>query len=549
LGIREFIRTPLPAASTTTVTLPRGSGDVGRVDPADALTRMGGIDADYTGHTLLVAPGRLAAIERWFLRAGAFLLPVTYWWSTYDHYVLPKLLVARVLVIGLLILFLARTFVTGSLSIARTPLDLPLLAFVASAVLSTFFAYNQNVALFGTYSRYDGLVTIVTYAALFWLSVQALASPSTAGKTIPSPSGGGSGRGPGEARTLLRVLLASGYLVAALAIIQSVLDSTAQGTVVPAFGTLGQQNVLGAFLALLCPLAYRELVDADTWSTRLIALNALAILGVALILTLSRSAWLGTALAAVIVIAGSRRPTLRPRVVAAVIVLVGLGVVGLTVGRGFPLQQKIVARAVSVFDVGAWGPRPAIWRDSVKLIASRPILGYGPDNFGLVYPRFQADYLGQQQVDKAHAESLQVAATQGLIGLAAYLLVLAAFVRAFWRGRQRAGAVAIFAGWVAYQVTLQLNFSALAASLPFWIFAAAAMESWGATRRPSLSLDERAARDSLPLWGRAGWGVSTCLHSRASRRIGRGSRLERLPADRPSDAGAGPRTAAEFRVP
>jgi O-antigen ligase len=357
--------------------------------------------------------------------------------------------------------------VTGSLSIARTPLDLPLLAFLVSAALSTVFAFNLNVALFGTYSRYDGLLTIVTYAALFWLSVHTL-------------------RAADDARQLLRVLLASGYLVAGIAIVQSVLLSMAQGPVVPAFGTLGQQNVLGAFLAMLCPLAYRELIDAGAWSTRLIALNALAILGVALILTLSRSAWLGTALAAIIVIAGSRRTIPRPRVVVAAIVLVGLGLAGLTVGRGFPLEQKIEARAVSVFDVNAWGPRPAIWRDSVKLIASRPILGYGPDNFGLVYPRFQADYLGQQPVDKAHAESLQVAATQGLIGLAAYLLVLAAFVRAFWRGRQRAGAVAIFAGWVAYQVTLQLNFSALAASLPFWIFAAAAMESWGATRRRSL---------------------------------------------------------------
>jgi len=427
---------------------------------------MGGIEADYTGHTLLVAPGRLAAIERWFLRAGVFLLPVTYWCGTYDHYVLPKLLVARVLVVGLLILFLARMLVTGSLSIARTPLDVPLLAFVASAVLSTLFAYNRNVALFGTYARYDGLLTIVTYAVLFWLSVQTL-------------------RGADDARDLLRVLLAGGYLVAALAIIQSVLDSMAQGGLVPAFGTQGQQNVLGAFLALLCPLAYRELIDADAWSTRLIALNALAILGIALVLTLSRSAWLGTACAAVIIIAGSRRPTLRPRVVAVAIALVGLGVVGLTAGRGLPLVQKIETRAVSVLDVHAWGPRPAIWRDSVKLIASRPVLGYGPDNVGLVYPRFQADYLGQP-VDKAHAESLQVAATQGLIGLATYVLVLAAFVRDFWRGRQREGAVAIFAGWVAYQVTLQLNFSALAASFPFWIFAAAAMESWGATRRLSI---------------------------------------------------------------
>jgi O-antigen ligase len=443
---------------------------------------MGGIAADYTGHTLLVAPPRLAAVERWFLRAGVFILPLAYWWDTYDRYVLPKLLVARVLLIGLVIFFLARVIVTGSLTIRRTPLDLPLLAFVLSAFLSTGFAYSPNVAVFGTYARYDGLLTILTYAGLFWLTVQNLA-------------------GPGDTRALFRVLLASGYLVAAIAILQSVTDSIGQGGIVPAFGTLGQQNVLGAFLALLCPLAFRELLQSDTWSKRVVALNLLAVLGAGLILTLSRSAWLGTAVAVLVLIVGSPRPTLRPRALAALILLGGLIAVGLSLAGRLPLEQQIQARALTIFDVSAWGPRPAIWRDSVQLIESRPIFGYGPDNVGLVYPRFQATNLGRSQVDKAHAESLQVAATQGLVGLAAYTLVLAAFVRAFWKGRRREGAVAIFAAWVAYQVTLQLNFSALAASLPFWIFAAAAMESWGATRSP-------AAQIALPR-SRVGVGAGT----------------------------------------
>jgi O-antigen ligase len=283
------------------------------------------------------------------------------------------------------------------------------------------------------------------------------------------------------------VLLASGYLVAAIAILQSVGDSVARGALVPAYGTLGQQNVLGAFLVLLGPLAFRELVAADSWSARIIALNVLAVLGAALILTLSRSAWVGAAVAVVVLIVGSR-PKLRPRIVGAALVLVVLVVAGLSLTNS-QLERQIQTRAMTVFDVSAWGPRPAIWRDSVRLIASRPIFGYGPDNVGLVYPRFEATNLGRAQIDKTHAESLQVAATQGLVGLAAYVLVLAAFVRAFWKGRKREGAVAIFAGWVAYEVTLQLNFSALAASLPFWIFAAAAMESWGATRNArSISL-------------------------------------------------------------
>jgi O-antigen ligase len=433
---------------------------------------------------LLVAPTRLAAVERWFLRAGVFLLPLAYSWETYDRFVLPKLLLARVLVIGLLILFLARVIVTGSLAIKRTPLDLPLLAFVVSALISTVFAYNQNVAVFGTYSRYDGLLTIFMYAGIFWLSVQALA-------------------GPADARVLLRVLLASGYLAAAIAILQAVGDSTVFGYRVPAFGTLGQQNVLGAFLVLLCPLAFRELVAATSWRTRIVALNVLAVLGAALVLTLSRSAWIGAAVAVVVLVVG-RRPTLRPRIVSAAIGLVVLVVAGFGLAGGLELERQIQARAMTIFDPGAWGPRPAIWRDSVRLIESRPILGYGPDNVGLVYPRFQATNLGRAQVDKAHAESLQVAATQGLVGLVAYALVLVAFVRAFWKGRHREGAVAIFAGWVAYEVTLQLNFSALAASLPFWIFAAAAMESWGATRPLSLPETDIALPRSR---GRVGVGA------------------------------------------
>ena len=53
----------------------------------------------------------------------------------------------------------------------------------------------------------------------------------------------------------------------------------------------------------------------------------------------------------------------------------------------------------------------------------------------------------------------------------------------------------IVAAWVGYQVTVQLNFSALAAAFPFWIVAAAAMHLFGAVESPSISLavDRRLA--------------------------------------------------------
>ena len=65
----------------------------------------------------------LATIERWFLRAGLFALPLGFASNTYDQYVLPKLLIARVLVLGLLVLWIVRAAVSGRVEVKRTPLD------------------------------------------------------------------------------------------------------------------------------------------------------------------------------------------------------------------------------------------------------------------------------------------------------------------------------------------------------------------------------------------------------------------------------------------
>ena len=415
----------------------------------------------------------LATVERWFLRAGLFVLPLAFGWGLFDEYVIPKLVVARALLLGLLILFIARAAFSGKIEVKRTPLDLPLVALLASAVLSTALAENQNVAIFGTYSRYDGLSTLFTYAGLFWLSVQTLKSPD-------------------DARGLLRALLAAAYAVAVIAILQVVRDSLRVGGFTAAFGTMGNANVLGAFLAMAFALGLGELATAKSASGRILAVNVLVVVGLALLMSFSRSGWAGAGLGAAIVLAGSRRSTSWTSMAAAVggiaaALLAVAFVAGRGMGGGFELEKQLLQRGLTVFNFSEWGSsRLHIWADSVNLIKSRPVTGYGPDNFGLVYPQFESGDWGvtnvgfHQQIDKAHAETLQVAATQGLIGLAAYLWILVAFGRAFWSGRSRPGAVGVFAAFVAYQVTIQLNFTALAAALPFWILVAAACVLFGA---------------------------------------------------------------------
>jgi tetratricopeptide (TPR) repeat protein len=191
--------------------------------------------------------------------------------------------------------------------------------------------------------------------------------------------------------------------------------------------------------------------------------------------------------------------------------------VGYFVGGSAGLEHKLVARVLTVFDPNKIaGSRFGIWVDSLRLIASRPILGYGPDNVGLVFPRFQTGDWGvagslRQPIDKAHLELLQIAATQGVIGIAAYVFLLAAFLRTFWSARRIDQAVLAFAGWAAYMVAVQLNFTALASALPFWIFAAAAMASCDAIRTRTLVKDFGASLVLVPVGGVAAavtlWGV------------------------------------------
>ena len=264
---------------------------------------------------------------------------------------------------------------------------------------------------------------------------------------------------------------------------------------------------------MLWPLALRELLEARSWTARLIAANALGVLGIALLLTFSRSAWLGSLAAAVILIAASHGLRTRLGVAALIAVLAAAALtVGVAGSAGFPLGQSVTARAMTLFSTGEWEPRLGIWRDTVPLIGGSPLVGYGPDTFGLVFPRFNTVYY-VDPVDKAHAETLQIAATQGLVGVVAGGLILAAFLLAFRKARRLPGAVAILAGLAAYDVALQLNFTALSSALPFWIFAAAALVSWNAVHAKSYRLGHprlvgaASAVAAAALVAMAAWGV------------------------------------------
>jgi len=427
--------------------------------------------------------------------AAAVIIPLIVSPITADAYFLPKLLAARAAVAGLLVI-VAIAAATGRLHLRRTPLDIPLALFVASALISTVFASNKNLAVFGSYGRFEGLLTIALYALLFWLAVQSLASARSA-------------------ILVLRLLLGAAFVVALVSIVQVVVASTSGsmpaetgvsfGGFLRGYGTFGSPNALGAFLAMVLPLAVWEVLAATSSSDRLVGANLVVVLSIALVLTFSRTAWFAGAVAVLAVFVAAV-PARRRVVVVALCVLAGAAIVGSAQLIRSPNAPSVVratqGRLLSLDAPASTSSgqfRLHVWLDTLRLIESRPLFGYGPDSFGLVYPRFQSgNWSPGYIIDRAHSELLDVAAAQGLVGLATYLMLLIAVARAFWRSRHQLQSLALIAGGAAYVACTAINFSYLPSALMFWIYLAAAVTIWSPPEwRPVIGFRPTVRR----LWG------------------------------------------------
>ena len=125
-----------------------------------------------------------------------------------------------------------------------------------------------------------------------------------------------------------------------------------------------------------------------------------------------------------------------------------------------------------------------IWRPTLEIIKSNPLLGVGLDNFKTAFPYYSG--IEFNLIDgmftssrNAHNELLQTAATTGFIGLAAYLGVLAAFGWMWWKAYRRSSPesqwllIGILSAAVAYHVQNLFSFGVAAINFLWFILLAA----------------------------------------------------------------------------
>jgi O-antigen ligase/tetratricopeptide (TPR) repeat protein len=348
--------------------------------------------------------------NRWVWRALLILVPLFYNPLSRSKYEPDKV----ALVILLAALLLGNTIRRGNLpQLARSRVTWALLAYVLIRWLTAIRSIAPTQSIWGDPGWRAGLWLMLAGVIVFVLARHQLATPER------------------RAPAITAALIGSG-LVAAYGVGQY-LNPFDHREVVRTASTMAHPNLLAAYLAMVMPLAAARMLAGKrrVWWGGLLALQSLC-----LIYTYSRAGWLaaGSGLAVLGIvqfwIAG------RHRLAQGFAALLVIGLVALLILSLLPpLPGDAPHTLQTLTSLFRWkGATAQIrlygWRASLDAIRARPLLGYGPATFGFVLERYLppelAPFGGTAALGRrTHNVYLETAVEGGLIGLAAYVVLLA----------------------------------------------------------------------------------------------------------------------------
>jgi O-antigen ligase len=369
-------------------------------------------------------------------RAGGFFpalvalaLPVVFIPILGDLYILPRasiVIAGACLGIGLALLTPSRHHLGA--------LRWPLLAAAAAALLAFAFSINWGLSFAGSYTRYESLPMRLSYLGL-------LASAAWLIRTRAQ-------------RDLAVAAFVAGSSIASA---QALLQAWSHAPFRPD-GNLGNANLLAALIAMAAPLAvdraFRGGAFAAAWAAAVVVMFA------GIIATTSRSGGLG-AFAGVLAV-GVLAVKGRAVIGAAVLWLASVAV----------LLAVFLLSPLRALNDDPFTLRLHLWQDGIRMVAARPITGWGLDTTGLAFGRFLSqDYASLVTFDRIHSGPLDIAATQGVVGLAALTAVLFVLAQGAWRNRLDRDVAALSGALIGYTAWVALNFDWAPATGAFWLLA------------------------------------------------------------------------------
>lgn len=385
----------------------------------------------------------------------------------------------------------------------KTPLDIPILLFLLSQTLSTFFSIDTHTSLWGYYSRSNGgLFSILSYLTLFYAFVSNISR--------------------GRLTLFLKAVLAGGLVVSLWAIPEHFgvspscvilvgrfsADCWVQDVQARVFATLGQPNWLAAYLSMLIFPAMYFFLSAKNRLLSTYYLVLTVILYLAFTFTYSRGSSLGF-LAGILVFGASYIFNLRSKqAFSSIGIILGFFLtINLLFGSALTGDFRLIKQS-------APPPRPGlttgvttsstqletggtesgqirliVWKGAFDIFKHYPVLGSGVETFAYSYYNFRPkehnlvsewDFL----YNKAHNEYINYLATTGILGLGSYLLMIGGFV--VWSIRYQVLGMnkkihdtnylilntALLSGYISYLIQNAFGFSVVMIALLFYLFPA-----------------------------------------------------------------------------
>ena len=213
-----------------------------------------------------------------------------------------------------------------------------------------------------------------------------------------------------------------------------------QGEIASLFGNHEQ---FGSFLALLLPVALAFALDRDGEPRVLLGAQAITlIVGGALLLARTRSAWVGGVIGLLVLslLAFQFVPLRFSRANKSLIIgpplLIILAFVGfMSVSQIAPLVSARAASLTHVLEDTSFADRLHRWKSACRMASDKPVTGWGLGSFPVLQSRWthqgdeQAQVLahGTGHTNLAHNFWAQWAAETGGVGLALYVAAIAAF--------------------------------------------------------------------------------------------------------------------------
>ena len=359
----------------------------------------------------------------WLARIGfAVTLPITY-----DQFDILKVFFQRVLTLIALGAWSWDILTKGG-KIRRTPVDWLILAFLVWVTITTITSIHPATAFFGKYRRFEGLLSFINYAVIYFLVLQFADRPS-------------------RVKALAQSLFWSSIVVAGYGILQRVGWDPIQWGQLPfetfrPFSTYGNPDLLGGYLMFSLPVALGLALAEEKLWMRLVYWVGFGMNVFVCIVAFTRGAWLGGMFGvAVMIVIAWRHSAKMTWIDWLPVGLTGLfGISAIVRSLSNPNDvMNFTKRFASIweFDSGSGQTRTQIWQAALSAIKARPVFGFGADTFRLVFPSYKpVEYVGAagylSVADNVHNYPLQLATGIGIPGVLMMYGVFAwAAVRSF----------------------------------------------------------------------------------------------------------------------